>query len=994
MPFILEEENKQPSTGRFVLEDEGSTDNTVSPYEASKIGIPEGFDVYDAEVDFGNRVRAQLNVDVDTSKSLNDILGRDPIKEKAPKYKINHQFFQPESLAARTLTLSAGNDADVVRTDLERIPALEDKLNYLQETLPDFQFRVANVDGADHIMFREPDSLTFKPIDRPSKYDAGDIPELATYFTTASGLGSILAGVATGGQGLLLRSAAQAGAQGLGELASTVMTTAQGYDTRSTGEKAGDIATMMALAPIGEAIGSTVAGGVNFARGRRVGVDEYSQRARQAAKNLGFSDLTPGQISELLRRQEMQLEGLSSYIGDYKLSQKEQVFNYFKSQVEDLRGLQTLNNTEVDRLVRKRRANLLDTEFALKNSNIDPTTGGKNLFSAVNRYYLAGREQSKRLYGDAIKIAEDKNPIFHLGTLTKGDEAVVSEILAAPSFKASDRYIAKLIKSGNKDLAKKINREGLNLDNGVSEELKEIASTLKNADPNVGNFAGFTGFEQLQALRTRLFDLKTLKPGELPDYNNKLANKLYDGVTKVIENPSTRSGKDFSAAWKKANDFYREFATTLNRDEIVRIRSAEANDLPTLVSRFGDEANPESLRLLRNTLNDKEWGDFKTAYKGSLLRNPEKINQVLDSFSTNPNITPYEKRALITPSDELALRSIGTNIEQLNNSKVVNFLRNSGSTTERALDLAQNGKISEVKQWVDTGKGDVKTALRMGILSDILDSKVSMSKGKEVPDLKTLQLKVEKYKQSGLIDLVFDKKQKQELLDTQLYVSFLNDFNDSGASLQAASKTANAFDFTQLFSEPMKMLQAWAHLSSASTQSRILLSPKFSSMVFGDRQIVKPKRFDNLKTVSDYLVNVSSQMGRTTNDYKQQEVDDFFEEQRKKRESLIQGGEGAPELGGGPGNDTIGQEELPVDVKELLFYNFKKLNKSDISDLDKAEIEGVIQRVGEKYNKGYDELVLQAIPNKAKELLRTDPSLAEDFDARYGIGTSKLVLGR
>jgi len=327
---------------------------------------------------------------------------------------------------------------------------------------------------------------------------------------------------------LLLRSFT--GAAG-GDIAQQGLQQARGVNTESLGDVVGGgvmkgvgAAGGAALGTFGSKLLNAVKGG-GFMRLER-GADE----AIEAANRLGTPPLIAPQVAlnPALKKAAAQASAVSGSIKQYVDDQGQAA----------LRASDALRSTfGPDDLAQKltqfessERAKILSLSGLSK--RVETTESGRVLQQSVDKWNDLSKAKINELYAKARSVDQ---PFFDMRPV----QSIAQKVEDGVQTRGMDGGLLK---------ASKFPKES---------QLLDVIETIKQINPNVSELKLPDGrvvpaYDQLNAVRRQLYDLKTPPLGEKPRLEHVQAGKLYSAITDVIENPVNKNPQ-FVAAWKGAN---------------------------------------------------------------------------------------------------------------------------------------------------------------------------------------------------------------------------------------------------------------------------------------------------------------------------------------------------------------------------------------------------------------------------------------------------------
>ena len=301
--------------------------------------------------------------------------------------------------------------------------------------------------------------------------------------------------------------------------------------------------------------------------------------------------------------------------------------------------------------------------------------------------------------------------------------------------------------------------------------------------------------EQMRQLRTNFFELKTPKPGERYTPENRLAEQIWEELTKSMENP-TAGGLNYRVRLKAANLANSRYERIIEVGEIARI-GKEYN--PGRLMEMVRVGNAFPLRTLKRVMADEHWQEFNQAWKTQLLRSGKNIRKTLEEFDTDPEAL----EVMLTPSEVINFKEIGDNIARI--EEVVNKVKTSVlGRSNNPKEILNTGNIDTIEELIAAGGGkNSKTgkSLRWSVIDSIIDSAHKLYEGKTNMNARAAIAKIDSLKKSGVLEAVMLPEEVRGLENRALMYSLFAKLPDAGASIKAAelgSKIGSALNPVKL----------------------------------------------------------------------------------------------------------------------------------------------------------------------------------------------------
>jgi hypothetical protein len=798
--------------------------------------------------------------------------GMEPLA-KADTYLARYHEIKIENIANKAQEILGGDPVDVIeglpgittRFDIAYTDKLEDKEAKLKAAFPLFDTKILDIEDERYLMFRQPDRTTWQFADEPA-ITSSDVVDFSANVIRPSVLAEVGINILLRGQGgvlsrVLLDSIGGAG----GTVVEQKIEEARGFDTRTEDIKNQEVVLGAAFPVIARGLTHAAMGTVNFVRGAYGSLTPEAQLVADIAKQEGLEDLTLGQVKEIAARQELQLANLTGVIERVKQKQRVTLLNKFTEQFERISDYSAMSTERLTSLVSGMRNSLLQ-KTSLKNLQTTLEEGGTALQTGIQEYRDAALVNIDKLYKNALNTADEDIGFITTSIKTVSDDILKQTKATLPKGITDDDLAAfEIIRQMGTEAdvtffqKEFLEKTGVDFKLSVDSKLVNIANTFQEVSNEVkGDIFDRTAYEQLKLIRTELYDLKQVAPGNLATNSNRLASNLYNAVTESLQNP-TGGGDEFVSAWTLANDYFKEHIGVMERPIIKTIRNTQ-DTVPSLVGQFVENTDVTKLRLIKDVLPKDKFETFKKAYQTDLLIDPNNIISKLDKFRNNQE----SLRLLMDKKTEETFRNLSIKNIQLTNHPVIGkLLKNSDESLNNAKKFLSTGTIPEFKQVLDVGGEDFRRTLRAGVLSDIIDSSSRLSKGGLTEaDPRILTNKIDEYKKNGLLDLLFEKKDAKSLKNIQIYSNFIRSTKDSGASLQAAEKIAAAFNLGTAFTRPADWFGAVLAVKTARLQATIWTNPTFSKIIMGTEKSARipQKKINTIGGYSAFMGAVVAKM--------------------------------------------------------------------------------------------------------------------------------------
>lgn len=594
----------------------------------------------------------------------------------------------------------------------------------------------------------------------------------------------------------------------------------RGYQRESAGEIATRAAQQGAMASAGAISTVAVSGPLNAVRGvPAIAVVPGAARAQMAAERLGIPRLTAGQISQspLWRRISGQSAAIVKNVGMYVQEQNAAASRAFRS----------LRDKDVSRVLAGDLSKLHDeareqiVTAALKADPVDLSVGGKALQEGVAEYDDLARTMVNRLYAEARGM---ETPEFN----------------TAPAVAIADEI--------EKGISGMVGGQATRLD-PITGELSDIVATIRGLDVNAAGEGVAPATDQLRALRSRLWELKTPAPGEISRAEHVQAGRLFSAIGKVLDDPKNVS-PEFREAWSKASTEAKMRFDTM--DKLLVIKAAKSEDLTNLARGFVKPYQGENLKLIKGILPAGRWDEFKRSALSELLA-PNRLDNLTKTLKTYDKATLNE---MFTPVEQQMLEGVGKNIDRLNALGLPQLL---GRQTRRG-NIAYDLLVSNERAQVETfGKmvganPAVKKEVRAGLIDALVSRHIDQVEGVPTIRWKQYNADLDKMIENGAMRFLTADDVKI-LRDLKRVGEFLPDTADPGTSLVGAEVASGVLRIHDAgaavnFIADMARYAGVGRLMTTRGAQRILLG--------SDKKAVAPKAYDTLRAagaIAAELVN-------------------------------------------------------------------------------------------------------------------------------------------
>ena len=649
--------------------------------------------------------------------------------------------FDPDNFASTGLRLT-----------LARGDNLAEKKLRIKKKYPEGDIRVlpeSTVLGfsEDTLVWRETEQARWKMIE-PQGFEwadlATDVAEAiapsaeAIAFETAMAIGS-------GGASVPVTVARQAAGAIAGEAIEQGIQSMTGVQDQSLGEVGMEVGSEGALSAIGGFAMSPIAGIYNGIRGAgalRVGDEGLDViRAANELDKTGIGEkLTPGLVTDnpAMRLQEQQSSAL---LPSFKRRYRDMLKSLDTAVRSSAPGNAAVAMEEVVTSLRGFSDFFLGQ---IKRRGTSVGEAGKALQDGVKVY----GEQSKIVVDDLYLAASKiEDPTFELNTFN---------------------VVAGDLRAGAKG---KFNKS-------LNDPLRELNAIVGPKTLPSGNILSVT--DQLRNVRTTLWDLKQVKPGDLPTQQTGQANDLYKALTDVLENPKN-ADPNFLKAWGAASDASKVRRTTLGKAAIVSVAKSETPyKLARSLVRPGEADN---LLALRDTVPDKYWSEFVDAAYGEILKDPAKAKGVFETFDqeTLDVLMPRKEQELFKRVTKELDRIYSVGADNLAETQVKNklFIDKLITSTDPV------DAYTIIRASNNTNNKAMRESFRAAVVDWAWDGVIEPTKSGLKANADILKARVKTLKKSQ-IWAILSPEERRIISNAQIVSRAFQGVADAGTSIQAA----------------------------------------------------------------------------------------------------------------------------------------------------------------------------------------------------------------
>lgn len=627
------------------------------------------------------------------------------------------------------------DESYISQFDIARSESLTDKMKKFKVAFPDGDMKAVPTSDGKILVGR---------VNKDSLYqELPFTPEvLASIFSPGTALG--IAGSFLGPVGTFAGTAA-------GEYVDTQIEQARGYGEDEPGI-------------MGSAFRGGIAAGIDAASrgvGRMIygpALTPYAREAMHASmaasKELGLEPLAVGQLSGPFGRGIFRQVGATSPRIEAKVTAEE------RSLLESFRELADDIPTDLPEILGDVvKAQQKELQSLITLPSLSRVEAGDALQAGIKTYEKASKLHVGMLYDNAISLSDDVT--FNLRPAKETAQNIQTGVLARGEV------------------------DPIEVSGGLTAELKSVVDDVLALDENMAKFSAegkaWTGFEQLKALRTRLFDLKQSDDGA----TRRGAHQLWESLTDVMDNPIS-GDPVFVHAYQKASaaNWVRE--DTLEKSFIAQALRSDTPD--ALARKYMTPNNAKALATIHDLVPKETWEQFRTGFMVDLMNSPSAKSAMtkMDNFAA---IDSDGLSLLMSPSEQRAMWDFLQRKVQFEASPVRAILDQQLTLGEQAAAIAKKGSAGELADAIAKSGGansPFATAAKAGIYKDILDSARKVNEqGIEVLDSGKLVQAIAEWRKGDRLSALFGPDDWRRIELFQKYGAVASETADVGGAMMA-----------------------------------------------------------------------------------------------------------------------------------------------------------------------------------------------------------------
>lgn len=748
--------------------------------------------------------------------------------------------------------------------------------------------RMEYLPGTNHLVYRENADNEEEPWKTVQRFDSVTepglmLPFMASIAGVAGKYGPAIAGETamlsmSKGAPFIYRAALSVLGAGTGEGARQSAQTLFGVQGDTFSEAVGIAGKEALIGGIGFTISEPIVRIFNSARGaggfRRL---ESADDAMEAIESLNAQiktmnasrpadqqlslvpRLTPGQAlgSPLFRIIEAQSAALAGPLRDHRIQQASALSNFIRSDI-DYAAIARAPDAVAEAL-RVAEDTLLSS---ITNPRVYGRDAGQSLAIMEQTYRRDSQATVRTAYQEANAF---ESPVFDLApaidVLRTIDAGLPRPARALPPQPVPEDPINRYL-GITEPPQPLLPREQPDIDLRPAEpEISQVLKELESLDP-----AG-VDLEALLAIREKLYDLKTPKPGETAVRVHAQAGQAYDAITNVIKNP-TNSSEDFVLAWQRANGLAEQRFRTLDKALITNIVRSEQGLINTTLSQLANTLikpnQSENIEFLKELgLN----GEVAIKYLQNTFET-RILDNVLNPTEAASIITRLDKPtldALMPVARQEQLKSLLKNVEELQGSSIQASLDAQSMAQPLLKDILNNPSsrsFEYLNKLIDDSGGldsELGRAIRHGLKDNVIE-KVIEAGGDQSIKTEALAQELKRIAEMGLMRFLTpdDRKMLRDLSKISDFFTVTRGTADFGTSLRSAEIAADLYRFGQ----PDKVQAAMMEIVKAYGVSRFMLSDFGRGMLLG-RAGVKYSELDPIRLATMVTGSIAADVRNT-----------------------------------------------------------------------------------------------------------------------------------
>lgn len=674
----------------------------------------------------------------------------------------------------------------------------------------------------------------------------GLVGPIAATIASPQTLASVAAGIATGGASLPVSMLAQAGAGAASSALNNYIEYLRGYQETGLGPMSVEAGAEALLGAAGEPIARGLTGAMG--KGKEAVITSFKELAEASGEIPVLRGQTGNPIKTTL------FKYVSKFSPQAKLALREQ-----RASIRGMLERETdFTPEQIAAFSDEQLANYLDlygTDIVLSKvgvpSGATANVVGKELRNALNKWKQLGQAATDARYTEALGFG--KNEYWDPSKLKAFADENLQPVVGRKVRTPDENGVLPMGDDAYGDVQ---------LSRDLHPELKSILTAITQLDKPIALHKGFSGVQQLMALRTRVGNLLR---EDIPGVQEKQAAKLYELLTETIETPFS-GNPAFVAKWAEANAEYKAYSDFLRFGEVKAALSEKPAE--KVAEKFMKPGNLDFMKLLRTNLTAdpstaQAWDVLKRGFKEQFTTSTDKlatVNRALEKFS------PEERALLMSKEEERTLRMAGFQAQQIQNGPIAKMLREFNTEGDRILQLASDGNAAEIKRLVTAAGGidsDVAGGMRAGVFQNLLSRSeyIDENTGLKVVDPGKLSTAIGELRKSGRLNELFTPAHWRRFDNWEKVAAVVGKNADEGSSIQAGEV---AGDIARAPFNPMNAGRLVLQLGFADTLGYLLSRPQNFDSVLQAGTNMDQKRRD--RAVVNATWQVLQNLQRTYNE--------------------------------------------------------------------------------------------------------------------------------
>lgn len=522
---------------------------------------------------------------------------------------------------------------------------------------------------------------------------------------------------------------------------------------------------------------------------------EAKQLSREA-EDIGLKPLMRGEVSQNPLTETRFRQTLAIDAGARKkfLDQLKSVRDVLRSTVDQY-GFSAFNNKNLEKLVAAEQATL----YGIMDARRVGLIPGQILIDGLEGFKNSSKELVDRNYKRLFDFAEGIPDISYdisevrkvakdmkFGIWGRGPDKEVTETFMNPATGELEE-ITKTVPSTV--MITQLPGEVQSVINKIiklNDELEEVTKTRTIGGTRITK--SFNPVVQLRAMRKLVGDLTDHEAREVSEPAKALYAKLTDSFQNPIGLTSSEAAK-YKSYFNSANKSAKWRLSNLDDAYVFKALNTDAPG--KVANNIFKPNNYDRIYAAKKVLRfggEDTWDRLKEAYIARLQAKPERIQNVIESFKTDPKSFDL----IFTKGEQAQLALFGETARKLNSSGIKKLFDKDLVARDKVKAFVERGKESDFQNLVDLAGGkDTPEAksLKAGVALYILE-KSTFPSGKElgddVLDPQIFKETVKKLKESGVLDPLFDAADWKRLDTLNRYTTTLS--LSGGPDLQASLK--------------------------------------------------------------------------------------------------------------------------------------------------------------------------------------------------------------